>query len=421
MILMALRTPNRSISARQVTSVDNSVVENPIVHVSASVDSAPSEIVPVNWTEDVEDEAALQYLHSLTPDTRLLHHNGPDVSAVQLGLDSTPAPWLEAAARWPMAASSQQLPEQVLAQLPPSIRNAGPNASYRFFEFFTASIRNAHTRRAYGHAVGRFFSWCEGNRLPLEHINSVVVATYIETLPASAPTTKLHLAALRRLFDHLVVGQVLPINPAAAVRGPRHSVRKGKTPVLNGEEAQHLLDSIDVSHLIGLRDRAIIGLMIYSFARIGAVVRMNVGDYYGSGKRWWVRLHEKGGKFHEVPVHHIAEEYLDAYISAASIAEEKKAPLFRTTRGRSRTLTANRYQENDAFRMIRRRALAVDVSPLIGCHTCRATGITAYLSHGGTLERAQQIANHESPKTTKLYDRSNDQLTVDEIERIRLD
>jgi site-specific recombinase XerD len=246
----------------------------------------------------------------------------------------------------------------------------------------------------------------------------MVVAAYIEGHSGSPQTIKQHLSGIRMLFDHLVTGQVLPFNPATSVRGPKYVVKKGKTPVLSAKETRRLLDSIDTSHVVGLRDRALIAVMVYSFARVGAVVAMNVGDYYGNGKKWWVRLHEKGGKFHEVPVHHNAEEYLDAYITAAGIAEKKKTPLFRSTVGCSRELTANRMHRIDVFRMIRRRAEAAAIDADISCHTFRATGITTYLENGGTIEHAQQIAAHESPRTTKLYDRSNDTITLDEVERI---
>ena len=138
------------------------------------------------------------------------------------------------------------------------------------------------------------------------------------------------------LFDWLIVGQVIEQNPAAAVRGPKHVVKKGKTPMLDGDEAKKLLDSIDVSTIVGLRDRALIALLIYSFARISAALHMNVEDYYPQGKRWWVRLHEKGGKQHEMPAHHLLEAYIDAYVTAAGIGAEKTAPLFRTSGGRGR-------------------------------------------------------------------------------------
>jgi site-specific recombinase XerC len=134
---------------------------------------------------------------------------------------------------------------------------------------------------------------------------------------------------------------VLDNNPAASVRGPRHIVKKGKTPVLDTEQARELLDAIDVSNIVGLRDRALIGVMVYSFAHVSAVIGMRVEDYYPNGKRWWFRLHEKGGKFHEVPAHHTAEEYMDAYLEAAKIAADKKGRLFHsiaTGAGSSRTV-----------------------------------------------------------------------------------
>jgi len=159
--------------------------------------------------------------------------------------------------------------------------------------------------------------------------------------------------------------------------------------------------------------------MVYSFARIGAVVHMRVSDYYQHGKRWWLRLHEKGGKFHELPAHHNAEAYLDAYLATASIdGNDKKGPLFRSVAGRSGRLTASALDERAALYMVKRRAVAAGLSERIGNHTFRATGITAYLQNGGTLEKAAQIAAHESTETTKIYDRTSDTLSLDEIERI---
>jgi integrase len=187
------------------------------------------------------------------------------------------------------------------------------------------------------------------------------------------------------------------------VRGPKHVVKKGKTPVLDGDEAEKLLDSIDVSTIVGLRDRALIALLTYSFARISAALHMNVDDYYPQGKRWWVvRLHEKGGKQREMPAHHLLEAYLDAYIRAAGIGTEKNSPLFRTLSGRGRKqLTADRTTRH-ARRMIVHRAMKAGIITRLGCHTFRATGITVYLLNGGLLEYAQQMVAHESARTTEL-------------------
>jgi integrase/recombinase XerD len=322
-----------------------------------------------------------------------------------------------------------------LLTVPAIIADAGDHAARRFLEFFTANIRNPNTRAAYAQAVAQFLRWCDGRRLRLRDIEPMAVAAYIESHPGSDPTRKQHLAAIKMLFDWLVTGQVMPFNPAAAVRGPKHVVRKGKTPVLSADDARTLLDSIPLKigpqpkpgeedtrpiDLIGLRDRAMIGVMVYSFARIGAVVGMKGEDYYQNGKRWWIRLHEKGGKFHEVPAHHNAEAYLDAYLHAAGTAEERKAPLFRSASGKTGKLTGKLLGRRNALHMVKRRAKAAGLSETVCNHTFRATGITAYLENGGTIEHAQQIACHESPKTTKLYDRTSDQITLDEIERISI-
>lgn len=303
---------------------------------------------------------------------------------------------------------------------PALIAAAGERAEKRFFEFFTANIRNPNTRRAYGRAVADFCAWCDDREITLARIEPILVAAYVETISRrlSAPSVKLHLAAIRMLFDWLVTGQIVAMNPAAAVRGPRHVVKRGKTPVLEAEDARALLDSLPLETIGGLRDRALIGVMIYSFARVGAVCGMDVRDYYQIGKRTWFRLHEKGGKHHEVPAHHIAEDYVDAYLEAAGLtARDNKTPLFRTLDSRRR-LTERRLQPPEVLAMVKRRARLAGLPPALSCHSFRATGITAYLANGGQLEHAREIAAHESPRTTMLYDRTGDHISLDEIERI---
>ena len=304
--------------------------------------------------------------------------------------------------------------------VPALIADAGDQAARRFFEFFTANIENDNTRAAYAQAVAQFLRWAEGRGLTLQSIEPIAVAVYVKELKTrlADPSVKQHLAAMKMLFDWLVTGQIIPTNPAASVKGPKHIVKKGKTHVLSAADARTLLDSIETSTVLGLRDRALIATMVYSFARVSAVVGMKVGDYYPNGKRWWLRLHEKGGKFHEVPAHHNTESYLDAYLQAAGVGDEAKTPLFRSVGRRSQKVTDSPLRRNNALDMIKRRALAAGLPNRVCCHTFRATGITAYLEAGGTIEKAQQIAAHESPKTTKLYDRTNDRITLNEIERI---
>jgi integrase/recombinase XerD len=305
--------------------------------------------------------------------------------------------------------------------LPALVAAAGPKASRRFVEFFTANIRNKNTREAYRRNITAFLAWCDTEAgMALDMIEPMVVAAYVEKLlkdGLSKPTVKQHLAAIRMLFDWMVVGGILAMNPASAVRGPKYVIKKGKTPVLTPDEARLLLDSIDVTELSGLRDRALLAMMVYSFARVSAVVGMNVDDYYQQGKRWWIRLHEKGGKHHEVPAHHKTEEYLDAYLHTVGLTDQKGTPLWRSMT-KERDLGDARMSRQDVFRMIKRRCRQAELGAAANCHTFRATGITAYLLNGGTLEHAQAIAAHESPRTTKLYDRTTDEITLDEIERI---
>ena len=250
-----------------------------------------------------------------------------------------------------------------LAVKPPAVFLPNEKTAERFFGFFTANHQNKNTRRAYYKAACRFSDWCEGRGLlDLADVKPPHVAAYIEWLGRaepdgaglSKPTVKQHLAALRMLFDWLVVGHVIDSNPAHAVRGPKYSQKKGKTPVLDREEARALIAAIDTSSLTGLRDRALIGVMVYTFARVSAVLNMNMVDYFSQGRRGWVRLHEKGGKEHEAPCIPKLEAYLDEYIAAAGIGSDKDGPLFRTT-GRS-TGTPHRMTQQDAYRMIQRRA-----------------------------------------------------------------
>ena len=304
--------------------------------------------------------------------------------------------------------------------LPALIANADHDTAQRFIEFFLVNIRNKNTRSSYAQAIKQFLEWCDERGLEFSNINSLAIAAYIEQHPGSDPTINQHLAAIRSMFAWMVSGEILAKNPATEVRGPKHRVKKGKTPVLTDDEMRDLLDSNDVSHVVGLRDRALIATMIFSFARIGAVLGMKVSDYFPKGKRFWLRLHEKGGKYHEVPAHHTVEQYLDAYIREGSLTEERDTPLFRTSVGRSRKLTERALQRQEAWAMIKRRALAAGVNAEACNHTFRASGITNFLRNGGSRDNAQKIAAHEDSRTTTLYDRREDTISLDEIERIRL-
>jgi integrase/recombinase XerD len=305
--------------------------------------------------------------------------------------------------------------------LSPLIANAGERAAWRFLEFFTVNIRNRNTRVAYGLAASAFLRWCEDKGIRrIEDVQPLHVAGYIEELAQvrKAPTVKQHLACLRMLFDWLVTGQVIASNPAHAVRGPRHSVMKGATTVMSSADASAFLKSIDTSHVVGLRDRAFIGVMVYAFARVSAVAGLKVEDYFPLRKRWWLRLNEKNGKVNEMGCHHKLEQFLDEYIAAAGIADDPKGPLFRAAIGRTGKLSERPMSRVDGWYMVRRRARDAGIETAIGNHSFRAIGLTDYLENGGDINIAKRMAGHSNIKTTELYDRRGDEVSFSEIERV---
>lgn len=299
---------------------------------------------------------------------------------------------------------------------------AGETGAARTFEFLAAAISNLHTRRAYHRAVARFMRWCVDRGLRLELVQSPHVAAFIEDLGRSleAPSVKQNLAALRHWFDWLVTGHVLRVNPAAAVRGPRYVQDVGKTPVLEREEMRALLSSIDDTTVLGARDKALLTVMLFSFARVGALLGMKVCDYRAAGTtRAAFHLHEKGGRFHAVPAHHLAAEALDAYLARAELADQLEVPLWQSgTPGG--LLSGQRLSPRGALDMVKRRCATAGLPADICNHSFRATGITLHQDAGGDLEAARQLAGHASVKTTQLYNRSGDRRRRAEVERVQL-
>ncbi|MEM5585362.1 tyrosine-type recombinase/integrase [Roseibium sp. AS2] len=245
------------------------------------------------------------------------------------------------------------------ANIPTPLIDAGQKAQMSFLEFFTANIQNANTRRAYYSASCEFLTWChERGVVSIPLIQPLHVAAWIEELgqTVSVPTVKQRLAAIRHLFDWFVVHQVVPVNPTASVRGPRHVVKRGKTPVLEPSETRQLIERIDTARIVGLRDRALIGMMVYSFARIGAALSLKVVDVYTQNRRLWVRLHEKGGKQHDMPCHHNLEIWLDEYLESAGLWEDRKGFVFRTIDRDTKELSDRPLPQANAYAMIQCRA-----------------------------------------------------------------
>jgi len=325
--------------------------------------------------------------------------------------------------------SATQMTTHSTAALPGVVAAAGARASKRYFEFFTVTIRNEHTRSNYFRACRVFFEWCEERGLELEGIEPIHMAAYIESRARSEDSKwklsktsiKQHASALRMMFSYFVEKGVLIYNPAREVSTEKVRRTVGKTPAFETEDVAQLLASFDTSHLVGLRDRALVGVMAFGFSRISAIVNLRVRDYIQQGRRAFLRIHGKGGVEVDIPVHHQLAEYLDLYIEKAGLAGDKEGFLFRSTRGKTKQLTTRPMSRVDAWKMVQRRLENAGLGGYagFGCHSFRATCGTNFLSNGGQLETCQLLMGHADSRTTKLYDRRAVQATLADIERIR--
>ena len=320
----------------------------------------------------------------------------------------------ELAPRKPVSQTDNALVVENANALPALVTMAGAQATKRYFEFFTVTIRNEHTRSNYFRACRVFFEWCEARGLTLETIEPIHVAAYIESRAK-------HISALRMMFSYFVEKGVLGYNPAREVSTEKVRRAVGKTPAFETEQVAQLLASFDTSNVIGLRDRALIGVMAFGFSRISAIVNLRVKDYLQQGRRAFLRTHGKGGVEVDIPVHHELAAYLDAYIAVAELAADKDGYLFRSAKGKAKQLTTKPMSRIDAWKMVQRRLTDAGIGGHsgFGCHSFRATCGTNFLSNGGGLETCQMLMGHADSRTTKLYDRRALQPTLADIERIR--
>ena len=309
--------------------------------------------------------------------------------------------------------------EPVTARNAPAIvKAAGRSAEFAWEEFFQAEIANAHTRKNYLHAVQKFLAWVEGRGLELTRITPGDVGAYLQDLDRlSVPTKKLHLAALRRFFDRLVNRHACVINPAATVKAERYAVVEGKTPQIDPAQVRTLLKSIDVSNPVGLRDRAILAVLVYTAARVGAVAKLTLKSLKHDGSQYSLRFSEKGGKSREIPVRHDLEAFLLEYIEAAKITEGR---LFRTAYLKTKTLTKNAMTGIDICRMMKRRLKAAGLPGHFSPHSFRVTTVTDLLEQNVPLEDVQYLAGHSDPQTTRIYDRRRRKVTRNIVERISI-
>jgi integrase/recombinase XerD len=303
---------------------------------------------------------------------------------------------------------------------PPAIvTDAGGGAEFAWDEFFKGQLANAHTRKNYAHAVRHFLAWCDhpDRQVPLVRITPGNVGDYLTGLKLATPTKKLRLAALRKFFDVLVVRHVVLLNPAASVRAERYAVVEGKTPEISVKQARSLLKSVDVSNLVGLRDRALIAVLIYTAARVGAVAKLTLKNLKHDGTQYALRFSEKGGKSREIPVRHDLEQFLLDYIAAAKISE---GPLFRTALRRTKQLTTKSMSGIDICRMMKRRLKVAGLPGQFSPHSFRVATVTDLLEQNVPLEDVQHLAGHADPRTTRLYDRRRKKVTRNIVERISI-
>lgn len=322
----------------------------------------------------------------------------------------------------PLPSPSGNLPFIVTDELPEIIHRAGSNAVFAAQEFFFGKIRNEHTRRAYLHAVKLFLAWNEKHGgAELGQIAPWHVGKYFEAMKETTgiATCNLHLSALRHFFDGMVTRHAIVLNPALSVRGERYAAIEGKTPEISIDQARQLLASLDTTHVIGLRDRAILAILVYTSSRAGAVAKLKRGDFYSAGEQHMLHFTEKGGKSREIPVRHDLQELVSAYIDAAGLRDAPKdTPLFQTALKKQRRLSGKKIHPDDICRMMKRRLRDIGLPLLYSPHSFRVTTITDLLEQGVPLEDVQRLAGHADPRTTGLYDRRKRKISRNIVERI---
>ena len=303
--------------------------------------------------------------------------------------------------------------------VPALLERAGAKALFAADEFFGARISNRHTRRAYARAVRHFLAWSELEGLELSRVSPGLAGRFIDELPGDSATKNQALAALRDFFDTLVTRHAAPLNPFQSVRGRKHDTSDGKTPGLSIQQARDLLGSIDASHVVGLRDRALLGTLAYTGARIGAIARLRRRDLEDQGTQRVLRFREKGGKQREIPVRHDLDRWLGEYLAAAGIQDApKESPLFRSALGKQKQLSPRPLSANSMGLMLKRRLKDAGLPPIFSPHSFRVLVVTDLLSQDVPLEDVQYLAGHANPRTTQIYDRRHRRVTRNIVERI---
>ena len=286
--------------------------------------------------------------------------------------------------------SSRPVPGLTTIVVPATVIDAGEAATRQFLEFFAVTSRKRNTDLTAYRAIRRFFTWCEHHQLgALHEIEPLHIEAYFEHLHGcmKAASSRQHLEPIRKLFAWLVTGQALPTNPAHTLRIPKPDLRRDKIPALALDPALALLDSVDTSTLIGLRDRALIGVVAYSSAGVGAAVAMRVEDYAANRQLWWTRLQKKrDDAFGRLEQQRLVG-FIDQYLEAAKFSDDPTSPLFRAAKVRSATLGVRAMSQADAYRMIHRRGFQAWTPLLNGRHAFPEASIISNLESRQLNER----------------------------------
>ena len=304
---------------------------------------------------------------------------------------------------------------------PPIVTRSGMGCEQAWDDFFVGTIANDLTRIAYERAVRRFLVSPHCANKSLHEISAADVGEYLRELQGSLSKKKQHHSALRRFFSLMVERHFCIINPALVARTERLEVTEGKTPLITSEQSRRLLSAIDGNTRMGIRDRAIVGILMWTGVRAGSIATLTRSDYYQAGEQWMLRFDEKRRRSREIPVRYDLTNYLRDYLDVAKLEDApKNARLFRTATGKTDLFTHNPMNGHDICRMVkryvRRSGLPANLSP----HSFRVSVATDLLEQGVPLADVQYLLGHADPRTTRLYDRRQKQVTRNIVERIRL-
>ena len=295
-------------------------------------------------------------------------------------------------------------------------------------DYLHLSIPSDDSRQTYKSAISLFFRFCDDSDIAeMVDVEPIHVLAYLDHRTkelgriASART---HFSAIKSLFQYLVEKEFLASNPAASVAYSFVDSRKVKTAIISSKDVRRLLLSIPdnpneperPAKQTDLRDKALIGLMAYTFVRIGGALSANIGNFRYDNRTMWLDMIEKGTKEHSLPISGAPRAFLEQYISACGL-NDKSAPLFQSA-NRNGQLTGKRYDRGNSRRMIAARAKALGIAGNTKNHTFRATGITHFLEGGGRIDDAQDIANHADSSTTRRYDRRSNQRLINVLKQV---